>query len=389
VTTEELKASAESRLDSTLRKLLLGEDPFPVSISYKRPKRSRDPATLLRLKRFLRAESKAEKGFGPTIAFGEARTRSFGTGVLPGDICFDSLDDLTRYIGKKAETERLLAHAAIVTAAFPDARDWTSRRLRVLREKDVATWHGITRAVRYFRENPTPWIYPREVPLGLHTKFLEQNYSPVIDLLLEIEPAVLNQTYSTWQDRLGLRSSSEMIEGRFLDPTLAPELPRHMLAPVKEWNRCAFAARTWVLVIENRTTFLTLPPLPGCLALLGKGYAVVRLAEIQKLAAGTVFYWGDLDQHGFEILASLRHHLPQTQSCLMDAKTLSHCSEAVGEERVRRTLPVDFVSANLTAEERALWERCAMTHVRLEQEKISGVFSARVLRELAEVNLST
>lgn len=384
MTTEELKARAVSRYDSTLKRLLLGENPFPLQIPYNRPKRGGDPARLLELKRFLRAESKAAKGFGPTISFGEARTRKFGTGVLPGDICFDSLDDLTRYIGKNAETQRLLAHASIVTAEFPEARVWTSRRLRTLREKDAETWRGITRAVRYFREKPMPWIYPREVPLGLHTKFLEQNYSPVIELLLQIEPGVLNQTYTNWQDRLGLRSSSEMIEGRFLDPTLAAELPQHMLAPVDEWNRCAFAAKTWVLITENRTTLLTLPQLRGCLALLGKGYAVVRLAQIQKLAAGTVFYWGDVDQHGFEILASLRHHLPQTQSCLMDAKTLAYCSKEIGEERVDRTLPVEFVSANLTAEENALWERCAVNHTRLEQENIPTEFSRRVLRDLAE-----
>jgi hypothetical protein len=236
--------------------------------------------------------------------------------------------------------------------------------------------------VHYFREKPKPWIYSREVPLGLPTKFLEKNYSAVVDLLLQIAPAALNHTYTNWQDRLGLRSSSEMVEGRFLDPTLAPGLPRHMLATVKEWNRCAFAEKTWVLITENRTTLLSLPPLRGCLALLGKGYAVIRLAQIDKLASAPVFYWGDLDQHGFEILASLRSHLPQTQSCLMDAETLAGCSEETGKEEVEGTLSVDFVTANLTPEEHALWKTCAVSHIRLEQENIPSAFSRPVLDQL-------
>jgi hypothetical protein len=384
VTTEELKARALSRYDSTLKKMLLGENPFPVSVPYKRPKRGGDPTKLLRLKAFLRSQSKAANRFGPTIQFSEARTKKFGTGILAGDICFETLDDLTRYIGKKTEAERILAHAAIVTTEFPEARAWTAKHIRKLGEKDVPTWRGIVKTVHYFRENPRPWIYPRELPLGLATKFLERNYSAVVDLLLQIAPAALNLTYTNWQDRLGLRSSSEMVEGRFLDPTLAPELPRHMLAPVKEWNRCAFAERTWVLITENRTTLLTLPRLRGCLALLGKGYAVIRLAQIAKLASVPVFYWGDIDQHGFEILASLRSHLPQTKSCLMDAETLACCSEETGKEEVEGTLSVDLVAANLTLEEHALWRVCAVNHVRLEQENIPSHFSTRVLNQLGQ-----
>ncbi len=198
MTTEELKARAVSRYESTLKKLLLGENPFPLSIPYKRPKRGGNPATLLQLKTFLRGQSKRENGFGPRIQFGEARTKKFGTGVLAGDIFFDSLDDLTRYIGKRTEAERILAHAAIVTAEFPGTRAWTAGHVRKLAQNDAATWRGIVKAVVYFRNTPKPWVYPREVPLGLHTKFLEKNYSVIVDLLLQIRPAALNQTYTNW-----------------------------------------------------------------------------------------------------------------------------------------------------------------------------------------------
>jgi hypothetical protein len=370
ITSPELKAKAASRYESTLKKVLLGEGPFPIRIPYKRPRNSGDPADIIRLKEMLRSQSKEKVGFGPTIMFDETSTRRFGSGAIPGAITFESLEDLTHYIGKTSEAERILEHASIVTEAFPSTRAWTATRLRLLSENDATTWRGIVKVVAFFIQNPKPWVYPRELPLGLHTKFLEQNFKPVTEILAQVAPAAINETYSNWQDRLGLRSSSELIEGRFLDQMLAPHLPQHMLAPVKEWNRCAFTAPNWVLITENRTNLLTLPSLPGCLALLGKGYAVTRLAQIEKLRATGIYYWGDIDQHGFEILASIRSHLPDTLSCLMNEDTLARCSDQVTIEGVDPTLSADFVTAHLTSEELALWRKCADGHLRLEQERI-------------------
>jgi hypothetical protein len=289
----------------------------------------------------------------------------------------------TGYIGKQTEAERILRHAKIVTDFFPQVRHWTTTRLRLLSSGDVSVWRGIADLVHYFIEHPKPWIYSRELPLPLPTKFLECNHVPVVQILSEVYPAALNQIYTTWQDRLGLRSSSDLVEGRFLDPALAPVLPRHMLAPVKEWNRCAFSAPTWVLITENRTTLLTLPELSGCLALLGKGYAVTRLAEIDKLRETQICYWGDIDQHGFEILASIRSHLKQTTSCLMDEATLNKCEDHLGSEDVEPALSADFVAQNLTSEERLLWERCAQYHLRLEQEHIPSSVLLPILQTLA------
>ncbi|HEX3719675.1 MAG TPA: Wadjet anti-phage system protein JetD domain-containing protein [Verrucomicrobiae bacterium] len=383
ITVPELKAKAAGRYKSTLKKLLLGKNPFPVSIPYKRPRRIGDPSAILHVKELLRSQSKETVGFGPTVQFDEASTRRFGAGALPGAITFDTLEDLTRYIGRQVEAKRILEHAGIVTREFPAINAWTATRLNLLCEGDVAMWRGITKVVAHFIQNPKPWIYPREVLLGLPTKFLEQNHRPIIEILAEVAPATLNECYTNWQDRLGLRSSSDLVEGRFLDPALAPHLPQHMLAPVSEWNRCAFVSPTWVLIVENRTSLLTLPNLRGCLALLGKGYAVTRLAQIEKLHRAETFYWGDIDQHGFEILASLRGHLPKVLSCLMDEETLTLCHNQIEIENVDATLPGDFVASHLTTSERVLWERCGNEHLRIEQEHIRRDVAISALNALA------
>jgi hypothetical protein len=385
MTRAELKAKAASRYAGALKQVLLGENPFPLLVPYKRPLRSGDPTALIRLKEFLRQESKAQNGFGPTVTFESASTRKFGTGTLAGDIFFESLDDLTRYIGKKAEADRMIACAATITTAFPAARAWIAARARWLAEYDSAGWEGIVRCARHFIANPKPWVYPREISLGMHTKFLEEHHAVLIDLLEHLSPATLNKPYANWQDRLGLRSSSDMIEGRLLDDRLAAHLPRHMIAPVAEWNRCA-SNPSWVLIVENRTTLLTLRPLRGCVALLGKGYAVRRLAQLDWLGSRPVYYWGDIDQHGFEILASLQSVLPYVQSCLMDEATLDHCREFCGRENVNGTLPAEFVTANLQPAERAMWQRCASAHLRLEQENIPTNVSLAALQHLVALS---
>ncbi len=382
ITEAQLKAKARSRYDSTLKRILLGENPFPLQIPYKRPRRTGDPSVIVKTKEFLRNQSKEIRGFGPVIQFDQTSTRRFGAGEFPGAVMFTSLEDLTRYIEKQAEAERILQNAGIITDAFPEVRQWTASRLRLLASRDATTWRGIVEIVSYFMQNPKPWIYSRELPLPTPTKLLEHNYAPVIEILSLVYPAALNDVYTTWQDRLGLRSSSDLIEGRFLDSTLAPHLPRHMLAPVKEWNRCAFPAPTWILITENRTTLFTLPNLSGCLALLGKGYAVTKLAEIDKLRETQIYYWGDIDQHGFEILASLRSHLNRTISCMMDEATLRKCERYVGKEEVEGTLPEKFVSQHLTPVEQLLWNKCSQYHHRLEQEHIPNSVSFPILEQL-------
>ncbi|NOR71215.1 MAG: hypothetical protein GQ532_16210, partial [Methylomarinum sp.] len=52
----------------------------------------------------------------------------------------------------------------------------------------------------------------------------------------------------------------------------------------------------------------------------GLGYAVNLLAEAQCLQDRALFYWGDLDTHGFAILLRLRHYYLQVKSMLMDEK---------------------------------------------------------------------
>jgi hypothetical protein len=102
----------------------------------------------------------------------------------------------------------------------------------------------------------------------------------------------------------------------------------------------------------------------------GKGFEVDRVGSLPWLADADVFYWGDVDTHGFAILDRLRAWLPEARSVLMDRETLT-----VHHERwVTEPTPTASRLTRLTPDERALYEdlisdRFAV-NVRLEQDRI-------------------
>jgi hypothetical protein len=61
-----------------------------------------------------------------------------------------------------------------------------------------------------------------------------------------------------------------------------------------------------VLIVENKVNLLTLPRLPGTLAIGGLGNAVMLLRYCAWLGSVSITYWGDIDVQGFEILSRLR-----------------------------------------------------------------------------------
>jgi len=71
-----------------------------------------------------------------------------------------------------------------------------------------------------------------------------------------------------------------------------------------------------VVIVENLRSFLTLPTIPGVLALWGEGHAARLLASLPWLGTVDVFSWGDMDPHGYAILNGLRTVIPKIRSFL-------------------------------------------------------------------------
>jgi len=116
--------------------------------------------------------------------------------------------------------------------------------------------------------------------------------------------------------------------------------------------------------------------------IFGAGYGFENLAQITWLNQVNIYYWGDIDSHGFAILDQLRTKLPQVKSLLMDEKTLLAHKEFWGEE----PKPEHRMLSRLANDELDLYQKLTSNahgkNVRLEQEKVSYAALMGILNEM-------
>jgi hypothetical protein len=143
-----------------------------------------------------------------------------------------------------------------------------------------------------------------------------------------------------------------------------------------------------VFITENEINGLAFPAFPNALVIFGLGYRVEALRRLPWLADKRLYYWGDIDTHGFAILNRFRRAFPHARSLLMDQATLEAHRPVWGQEAAdkRFTGPLD----HLTEDEAALFQALRDDHLapalRLEQEHIAQRW---LLEALAHIDAPT
>ncbi|MEN8260457.1 MAG: DUF2220 domain-containing protein [Pseudomonadota bacterium] len=188
-----------------------------------------------------------------------------------------------------------------------------------------------------------------------------------------------------FERRYGLRHDQPLIRFRILDKSVAIDGLDDLSLPLPDFARLNLSVDT-VFITENKVNGLAFPPIPRAAVIFGLGYGIQALADIAWLKIRPMFYWGDIDTHGFAILSQLRGYYPQARSLLMERDTLEAfrhlCVEEEEGKRETRDLP------NLTESERTLYrdlvENRLGRHLRLEQERIGFDYLKRSLLGLVE-----
>ncbi len=104
------------------------------------------------------------------------------------------------------------------------------------------------------------------------------------------------------------------------------------------------------------------------------------------MTASPLYYWGDIDTHGFAILDQLRSSFDHVESLLMDRRTLLAFEALWGveEQQTLRALP------RLNREESALYDDLRdnrlRQNLRLEQERIGFSWVESAIQNLGAVN---
>lgn len=306
---------------------------------------------------------------GVSLEWVQRRWSSYGTQRLPDRVVVVGATVIAQLAGFEQQWGRLSRAVRRLRAHWPAADyvgDALTARARALASMDDADLDRLITVVDWLVAHPASDLLPRELPvIGLHTKWYERHSSTVGSFVASI----------TGSSDLGLAGEAQRFRVRVLDPEVAPGALADFTAPVAELRRLP-AAPAAVLVVENVTSLAALPPLDGVIAVHGRGFGVTQLAQIGWLAnAPWLFYWGDLDTYGFEILARCRSVLPRAQSVLMDRATLARFAErAVVEPR-----PYRAEVAGLTPDESITLATLRETNGRLEQERLDRAYVTEML----------
>lgn len=315
------------------------------------------------------SQSKEKKGYGYTLDFQKVKTKHLGTQDLPTTIYFETETDLLKYLGKEKEAELFKVNCEKIIFNFPELRNWVIQNpSRVIQNQNE--WESILKVCNFFKQNPKPNLYVRELPISVHTKFVERNQAFIKDILDVLIPEFANTQERQFEKRFNLKFSEPLVRFKILEKEISRNLFSGLddiAIPVSQFEKLNLPVNK-VIIVENKTTLyttLTLPRMNNTIAIFGSGYSVSNLKNVNWFKNLELLYWGDIDVHGFEILSQFRGYFPHTQSRLMDKQTFDRFFE-----NDLGTVSNITSKLNLTHSEQELYTILKLNNWRLEQEKI-------------------
>lgn len=369
ISPEEIKVKAGKKYFSFLQSWMEGK-PFEKLVirgdkTYAKASLSEFEKEIL----LLISQSRIKKGYGYTLAFQQVKTKYLGTQDLPTTIYFDTEQDLLKYLSKEKEVILFKENQEKIISTFPILKEWTIQNPSKIIQHP-AEWDNLLKVCQYFKQTPVPNLYIRELPVGVHTKFIERNQSILGELLDNLIPEYVNHQEKTFEKRFNLKTSEKLVRFKILDKEISRVFFSgidDMAIPVSQFEKLNLPVKK-VIIVENKTTLytaLTLPKMDKAIAIFGSGYSVSHLKQALWLKNIELLYWGDIDVQGFEILSQFRGYFPQTKSILMDKATFDiYFEDDIG------TPSHISIKLNLTAAEQELYSLLKANQWRLEQEKI-------------------
>lgn len=367
ITAAEIRRKGESLYPAFLRSLLSGASFFPKMIRADKSL-SDDFNTMRRELSEVIGQSKDRTGYGYTIHYQRVKTRKHTEQDLPATICFETEDDYIRFLRKEKEVEGFKEDVAYILTALPAMDEWLMQNpLKVVEYN--GKWPGLMAVCIYFIRNPKPGLYLRELPIPVHTKFIEQHKGIVRSLLEFLVSDSVNMEETLFEKRFNLKYSEPLIRMRILDNSVASRMfsgLSDLSIPETQFRGMSSIACRTVYIVENLMNFLTMPGLPDDVCIWGGGFRVNILGQCNWLMEKEIVYWGDIDSHGLQILSQLRRHFPQTKAILMDFATLNFFESEIGPGERANGSNVE----HLNEEELELFNFVQEKKIRLEQEKI-------------------
>src|ERR1051326_5068614 len=368
---DDIRRRAQMRYPDFLRSIVNGTTFFPLPVRFGIPSPTED---FNKLRREINALTEAN--LGCNIEWTEVNSRRWGKQRFPQRLEFGDETSYVRALGKAKEVARFRENLAITRERCPVLVAYLETRPSDIVEF-ADDWAGLLEVCCYLRLHPRPNLYARELPLSVDTKFVERHQTVLARLLSVALPTSAIVESERFEERFGLRYEQPQIRLRLLDESLRTTLGvpfGDVALPSEEFQNLGWN-NLRVVVSENKMTFLTLPCMARTIGVWGAGNAAALLHSVSWLAYCELFYWGDVDAHGFEILARLREAFPRTKSIMMDAATMIRFRDLC----VAGVVSNAQIRPQLTSTEEKAHQLVRSSNLRLEQERIPNQFAAAAI----------
>ncbi|WP_422936268.1 Wadjet anti-phage system protein JetD domain-containing protein [Sinomonas sp. P47F7] len=287
---------------------------------------------------------------------------------LPSHVKVPDIDMAARVVGSEwrprlARGRRRLEN---IRTRFPSIQDpWEI--VRATDRYPEVDFELLCTAAAWFQQNQGSGFSPRQVPIvGLHSKWLNGHRQHVLALagveslgLVEVRPNPVHFTYIDPGHRQGCgRLHDSVCPGSWMRPEYVPEI---------------------VIITENKDTSVLFPLVPGAISVQGHGAAGPSLiSQVEWLSqAPRIFYWGDLDARGFEIVNDYRRYGVKIETILMDPATLTRFAQFKAETDDRGVAlkrsprkPLPFLNDDERITYGMLTDPSGPHPIRVEQERV-------------------
>lgn len=359
-----------------LKSAILGENFFPYVL---RSDKSLSNDFVLMSKQIaeLMSGSKDRIGYGYQVQSRSVKTRSHGIQDIPEIISFEDQDNYIKFIGKKNEFNMFLLNIQVIRNSMPILENWAIENPLAIISNNKK-WSELLKVCDWFVNRFEPQkYYIRELPISIHTKFIEENKTVLGQMLDYLIPEKIENTENDFEKRYQLKYIQPLVRFRWLTLNDGDGFYGDISLPMDKFLATPQSCNR-VFIVENKMNFLTFPPVADSIAVWGKGFAIENLRYATWLGQREIFYWSDLDIQGFQMLSQMRSYFPQTKAFLMEATFLTLLEEFIvpGTPATINSVPY------LDEFEKSLFEKLRDGNIRLEQERIP---QARVIEEVAKL----
>lgn len=352
---------------------LTGAEIYPKRIILKKPKANQwaekwDEAIV-----WVNELIEAEKKGVFTIEMQEVNLRKHGKNEVPSAVIFETDVSIFSFIGKQKAVRIFDTLCVVTLGEFPELQSWLEKR-PVVAINHHQEWPRIMAVLNCLKSNPRPGVYVRQLEIpDVDTKFIENHkklLSELLDCVLPEEMIDFSARGAKgFEQRYGFLSKPVQVRFRLLDTDQYIGGLSDLQVTVTEFSELSLDIEK-VIITENDINGLAFPEVKRAIVVFGLGFGLDRLAQIDWLRDKNIYYWGDIDTHGFVMLDQIRSYFSGVSSFLMDMETLMAHRSLWGREGQPAQRELKHLSISEKEVYDCLRDNVLANSLRLEQERI-------------------